>query len=308
MSSFKNKIKTSLHACVHCKFPYTPATQPNRGARCPRCHLWQPHAAPHLVTYSNQWVPNQLKKIFVINLDRARDRWATFTTRVLNPNSGITSGGRTWHRFPGIDGADHTLIDVAMDNLFATGDSSNSEENKSLDEARVRAKEFWNKRPGSVGCYLTHLSLWNHIYHTADPNEEFVLIMEDDAYLTPFALRNLEIALVQAEKNKPWDLLYAGHYMLKGVQVHPLFVRPKVQIQGEKLTGFNSGFWGYVIRVASIPRLVSIVQHFETGFVDDVVRRHFGRDIHALFLVNELIRQDSRQDSTRKLVDIRPTR
>lgn len=285
MSSFKKNPNINLYRCVYCTKNFTPGSQ----QRCPQCHLWQPNTAATIVSQVSRFVPKQIRYIYIISLENDKERWRLFLRR-LN-NSFCKLENRQINRFIAVNGADANYVNIVLDNVYDN------------DKDKQRALSFYKKHPGSIGCYLSHLTLWQVLQQNAS-NERYVLIMEDDAYFVPYALQNLEIVLSQAERLKTdWDILYVGHNHLQGVKIHPLFLKP---IPSERRKGYNTGFFGYVVNLSSIKKIIDIVKRFDTPFVDLSVRQNFGDkndQISALFLNISLIQHNKKYTSSRRVLD-----
>lgn len=259
MSSFKtNKI---ARYCVHCKLPSSTSLSPN--IRCSKCKLWD---------FKVKGVKDpsiNIKNIYVINLEKDKQRLNSFFNLIKKQK--ISTKKRGWFRFNAVDGSN-------FDSLFEK--IKNYENNKKI-------FELWKKHPGSIGCYLSHIKLWETILKD-EKSSEYTLIMEDDSYFTLNGLANIEIVLGTA-KNLSWDLLYIGHNKLKGQQIHPLFLRPSITRPGENNRGFNSGLYGYIVRKSSLQKLLNIVKRFDSSFIDVQLRNSF-QDFSALFVTSELIK------------------
>lgn len=296
MSSFQ-KNKAKKQTCVYCNQPYIPAILQNKGTQCPTCHLWQPHALPHIVknlVYQKKY--NLIQRVFILSLPQDQQRWLTFQKK-LSKNT-VYPYGKSWNRFKGVNGNDVTEVDKVLTEFFGKPDKENKD--KYFEEAQVyrkKVEKYWGAYPGTVGCYLGHLSIWEHIYKTKQNKEEFALVLEDDAHFTPFGIQNMEIALSQATKMK-WDILYVGHNKLQGKQIHPLFTRPS----GPVNPGHNAGFWGYILRISSIPKILKVMYKFENKGIDDMIRHHFN-EISTLFVTPLLIYHDHKPISTRETMN-----
>ena len=289
MSSFRKNPNAKTYKCVYCAEGYAPRSQPNNGVRCPRCHLWQPAAPMTIVTQSSRFTPKQINRIFVISLEKDRERWGLFLQRLNNKFCNLER--RQVNRFIAVNGADPDYVSVVLDTVY---------ENE--EKTKEKALQFYQQHPGSIGCYLSHLTLWQVLLQSQTPNEKYVLIMEDDAFFTPYALQNLEIALAQAQKQN-WDIMYVGHNHLRGAKTHPLFLKP---LPTERRQGYNTGFFGYVVKLSSLPKVINIVKRFDTSFVDLSVRQNFGdRDdqIAALFINTSLIQHNKKYTSSRRIFD-----
>lgn len=262
MSSFKQNI---VKYCVHCK------SQIN-GLKCSKCKLWD----------FNSRVPNtnniNIKNVYVINLEKDKYRLQSFFNLIKKQNISTTKRG--WFRFNAIDGSNIDTINEEIKNID--------------DESNMKILEYWKKYPGSIGCYLSHIKLWETILND-QKSSEYTLIMEDDSYFTLNGLTNLEIVMETA-KNIKWDLLYIGHNKLKGNKFHPLLLKPAIVRQGENNIGFNSGLYGYIVRKSCLQKLIDNVKKFDSPFIDVQLRNSF-HEISALFVISELIKHNDGKSS-----------
>jgi len=280
MSSFKVK-KNVNKACVHCSFKY-----PYNTNKCTKCKLWGFGTPLRQIPKTEQLY--NITNIYVINLQKDKHRLLSFFNNIKKQKISIKN--RNWNKFNAVNGSNQSVIQAEANNLNY--------------ESRQRVMHHWKNRPGSIGCYFSHINLWKHILND-EKGSEYSLIMEDDSFFTPVGMINIELALKMASRMN-WDMLYAGHNLLKGQRVHPLFLKPKVARPGENNIGFNSGLFGYIIRKSSIPKLLRIVSQFNSPFVDVQIRNSFGdgpNNIKALFIVSNLIRHNNTGGSSRKKID-----
>lgn len=254
--------KQNIIKCLYCN-----SISNNKVNQCKVCKLFS------VSSIINIRIIN-INNIYVINLKKDNNRLVKFNNQLKKAKININN--REWGRFDAIDGNDYKLVkDVAK--KFT---------NKSL-------LSLWEKHKGSIGCYLSHLKLWKNL----ESNEGYSLIMEDDALFIPNGLNNLEIAFKQSLRYN-WDILYVGHNMLSGKTISPLFVRPNIN---ENNRGFNSGFFGYIIRHSSIHKLLKIFSRFDSPFIDVQARLSF-KEFNPLFVKGNLIRH-VRNISSRKMRD-----
>lgn len=203
-----------------------------------------------------------INNIYVINLKKDISRLVNFNNGLKKAKISIKN--RNWNRFDAIDGNDYNLVEQVA---------------KKFTEKSIL--DMWAKHKGSIGCYLSHLKLWKNI----EGSDGCSLIMEDDAFFIPNGLNNLEIAFQKSLKYN-WDMIYVGHNILSGTTISPLFVSPNVN---ENKRGFNSGFFGYIIKHSSISKLLKIFSRFDSPFIDVQARLSFG-EFNALFIKGNLIR------------------
>ena len=117
-------------------------------------------------------------RIYCINLKERTDRWNRF---VSQPALQDLTSRFPFERFEGVNGK---TIDIANDNRVSIRTRRNILFSKRRDHEDLDT-------PGGVGCYLSHLGIWNKF---AQSNEDACLIFEDDAYITPTFLTELEAA------------------------------------------------------------------------------------------------------------------
>ena len=280
MSSFRNK-KGSMQTCIHCSNNYS-----IRVNKCQQCKLWKIGTVSQMIPKKDTY--NNIKNVYVINLEKDRKRLITFFNNIKKFK--ISTKNRKWIRFNAINGIQLNIIQEELKHV--------------PNHIQQTVVNYWKKYPGSIGCYFSHIKLWEHIYNNPS-SSEYTLILEDDSFFTPNGLINIEIALKSA-MNLNWDLLYAGHNLLKGNKIRPLFLKPHPANPNENNRGFNSGLFGYIIRKSSIPKLLYIVKQFQSPFIDVQIRNSFGdgpHKIQGLFIISNLIRHNNAGGSSRKNFD-----
>ena len=193
--------------------------------------------------------------------------------------------------FPGVDGIDKKQIEENIQHFFPQMDPS--------DQTKTRIWSFWKDKPGTIGCYFSHMRLWEHMFQTRSPDEEFVLVLEDDIRFLPHTIPNIESVLQQALQHPYWDILYFGHTELKGRQVTPLFLYPDTK---QNARGTNAGLWCTIFRVSSLPKLINLVKDFPTIAID-VTMRHRMSQFSALFCVPYIARHGGDHMSSRLSMD-----
>lgn len=279
MSSFSKK--GYIQKCIHCSNNFS-----LKFNKCPKCKLWKIGTPQHIIP-KNDIIYN-IKDVYVINLEKDKRRLSFFTDNIKKFN--VSTKNRNWNRFTAINGTDFNIIEKELYEI--------------PEKTRKTVIEYWKKYPGSIGCYLSHIKLWKHIYEDKNSGE-YTLILEDDSFFTPHGLINIELVLKDITKLN-WDLLYTGHNLLKGTKISSLILKPYQTNPNENNRGFNSGLFGYIIRKSSIPKLLYIVKQFQSPFIDVQIRNSFGNNpnsINGLFIINSLIRHNDSGSSSRKNFD-----
>lgn len=101
-------------------------------------------------------------------------------------------------------------------------------------------KSTWRVRNGVVGCWLSHLLIWNMLLRK---DWEFVLILEDDVTLSlDFKERFMS---VYKELPADWDLFYLG-----GGKI------PQKRISPNLVEGVPTGTYAYMVKKSILKQLI----------------------------------------------------
>lgn len=273
MSSFKLKreqIKRNSKKKEFKKCHYCFKAIGHRRA-CKICGLLQPKT--NIITKRTK--PRNIKRIFVLTLNGKESRIDLFKQRTLKY---LTN----YDCFPyiGVDGRDKNSVRKILEHFYVDDTSS-----------IYKIMGHREKHPGSIGCYLSHMSIWNYAYNSKKKNENYILILEDDATFEKHGIENIEITIDRL-MYLDWDILYFGHSPnLKGNIIYPNILSPLRHSYPEKRT--NCGFWGYAIKLSSVPQLIQAVRNFETMSIDATIQYYFGKLVNPLFLIKPLVKQSA---------------
>jgi GR25 family glycosyltransferase involved in LPS biosynthesis len=206
-------------------------------------------------------------KIYCVNLDCDQERFKYVKQQFEKHNLEVT-------RFPGILGS----------------------EIKQEDYPNYIKKDSWllKNKCGSVGCYLSHIKIWEQILESDDINQ--ALILEDDIDLDPDFNQKLEKYYKQVPKD--WDLIYLGTGKMKGTNITNKIMKPRVG----NFIGHNNGTFGYIVKKSSIPKLKKLILPIDHKTIDYVIRSNFGK-IKAYFFINKIIIHNYDFAPTKKLLD-----
>jgi len=148
------------------------------------------------------WNFDEIPK-YVINLDRRRDRWASFQSA-----SGIESLNNI-HRWSGTDGK---IINLDTDNRVSLFTKYNIIREKRRSHMELNTK-------GGVGCYISHIEVWKDFLEKS--KSEVGIIFEDDAVVDISALNRIKDFIEKSDAIKEpelWDFcILAPH---KGSKKH----------------------------------------------------------------------------------------
>lgn len=131
-------------------------------------------------------------KIAWINLRNRTERRDTF---LANNRAELDAAEIPWRRVDGIDGSDlanSTEELIVRGIIFRDGLGADYQ------------PHTW----GHLGCALSHRSLWEEAARSAD--DDVLVILEDDAQVSPQFGTRLRQALEFAGKREPWDILHLG--------------------------------------------------------------------------------------------------
>ncbi len=196
--------------------------------------------------------------LYVINLDRAPERWAKVS-------AGLEAEGLTATRFPAIDAAQGQHETVSR-----------------YDETATLARRGLPLRPSELGVFASHVLLWRKVSESGRP----AVIMEDDVGVESGFAAVLAIAAEIIDKHR----LIRLSALQQGRQ--PRFVRDLGQ--GYSLVRHNKGPGGlqaYALSPAGAERLL---RDCETWIepVDDHVDAYWRHGLAALAIMPYRIRHD----------------
>jgi GR25 family glycosyltransferase involved in LPS biosynthesis len=136
--------------------------------------------------------PARIDDIWVINLDRAPDRWE-------HMRKSTAQFGDMVHRFPAMDGKTITDREQVRD------------EGVGLYFTRVAGKDKELVNKGVVGCWLSHKRLLQHLAAQERANGYGHLILEDDAHVPKdFLSGNDTWSKISKYIPADWDMVYLG--------------------------------------------------------------------------------------------------
>jgi len=132
-------------------------------------------------------------KAFVINLEKNQARLKHFTTSY--DNSDISK--IPLERFDAVNGKNIDLQKYVTPQAY--------EQISSAEKNGYRLRHYELTR-GAVGCFLSHTTLYKKLLD--DPNHDYYLIFEDDAYVPPNIINAMQIYIENAPTD--WDMMLFG--------------------------------------------------------------------------------------------------
>ena len=151
-----------------------------------------------------------------INLRQSKDRLEHIENK-------IKSCGLRPSRFPAIHGTD-----IKPDECF-------SKSYKPLLHPDLKEEEISKAFACDIACKLSHCLLWRlTLVNPSLREEDYILVMEDDANPVPKYRKKLKAVLLAAPKD--WDFIYLSHNKLIGKQISHSILKPR----NTKRLGYNA--------------------------------------------------------------------
>lgn len=145
-------------------------------------------------------------------------------------------------------------------------------------------ENFTLRMPGSLGCLLSHVTLWEKI--NADPQVEIALICEDDAELKTDFLRQLQ-NIPWDEVPGEWDMIRLACHRITGESVSKHLLKPP----SVRRKGVNAGTFCYLMKAASAGTLKSVLIPYANRQSMDVLLKNRTEQYKSYILKKPLARE-----------------
>jgi GR25 family glycosyltransferase involved in LPS biosynthesis len=153
--------------------------------------------------------------------------------------------------------------------------------------------DFNLKLPGSLGCMLSHITLWETLEN--DPDCTIAFICEDDILLNSNFIKKLkEIPWSDVPDN--WDIIKLSYHKLNGEQVSDHIVKPSLLTK----PGTNSGTFCYLMKTSSAQILKNILIPYNGQQSMDVLLRKNFSNFHPYLTTKRLAIEERYRYSIRK--------
>lgn len=160
-------------------------------------------------------------------------------------------------------------------------------------EKNYLSDDFELRMPGSLGCLLSHVTLWEHVSNDDDVN--IALICEDDALLDYDFLEKLEnIPWDDVPDN--WDVIRLACHKVTGDSISKNFVRPYTKY----IKGANAGTYCYLMKSDSADKLKSVLTPYSNKQSMDVMLKKRSDQYHLYVLKEGLAHEQRFRYSVRK--------
>ena len=154
---------------------------------------------------------------------------------------------------------------------------------KKYQDLNYLSHNFKIRKPGSLGCLLSHLTLWNHCF--LDNSCDIALILEDDVILN----KNFDDLLSRIDTSalpSNWTILRLSYKGLVGKKISNDIVKPDCI----KKKGVNAGSWCYLLNSCNAEILLNSITPYENKNSMDVILRNNINDINMYFTNSKLAR------------------
>jgi GR25 family glycosyltransferase involved in LPS biosynthesis len=158
--------------------------------------------------------------------------------------------------------------------------------------------DFDLQLPGSLGCMLSHITLWESI--EKDPDCKVALICEDDILLKSNFLKDLE-SIPWSDVPDDWDFIKLSYHGLDGEKVSDNIIKPSLSTK----RGANSGTFCYLMKASSAQILKSILVPYNGRRSMDVLLRESFSRFHPYLTVKILAREERFRYSIRKDLNLK---
>jgi len=142
-------------------------------------------------------------------------------------------------------------------------------------------ENFEMNMPGSLGCLLSHVTLWEYCHNSKGC--EIALVLEDDVILDKKFLNTLNSISLE-ELPKDWQIIKLSYNKVYGDEFSKSFIKPKLNVK----KGINAGSWCYLINTKEIMNVRNILIPYDNKKSMDVIIRENIEKINIFFLKNKL--------------------
>lgn len=129
--------------------------------------------------------------------------------------------------------------------------------------------DFQLKLPGSLGCLLSHVTLWEKI--NKDPSCDIALICEDDILLHKDFKKKLN-NIPWNDVPKKWDIIKLSYHGLDGLEISENILKPSLSTK----KGTNAGTFCYLMKSSSAVVLKKILLPYNgQKSMDTILRKNY---------------------------------
>jgi len=148
------------------------------------------------------------------------------------------------------------------------------------------SKDFTLKMPGSLGCMLSHITLWEHL--EKNPECNIALICEDDILLKNNFLKNLH-SIPWADVPEDWEMIKLSYHRLEGENISSNIIKPSLNNN----KGINSGMFCYLLNVSKNEKIKNIILPYNNQQSWDAILRNNFNKFH-IYLTSKVLATEER--------------
>ena len=158
---------------------------------------------------------------------------------------------------------------------------------------------------GTIGCYLSHIRLWDHIITTHKPTDN-VLILEDDIEFVPRTKKEFNSLFSEITNPKylpqQWEMIYFDYNNIYGKKYNKYYALP----YNNAPYGHNANLSCYMIKHSTLLKMKKIVLpigKLRNVLEIDVLLRNSMHLFNSLFYIPRLAKQLKHLGSCRVNID-----
>ena len=220
--------------------------------------------------YQENFKNNINYQIYVINLDRSKDRLKNITKEMNDAHLSFIR----WNAF---DGSKLDFNKLIQQNVL-------NEKNKMM--------------VGAIGCSMSHISLWKE----AMKHKKNILVFEDDIKIPKDFSKRLTLYLDQLPPK--WDILYLGASNINGKKYSNNLLIPN--IMSDSNSTHNTGMYAMLIHYDFLQKLIENNLPI-SGNIDQSIKNKLFQSSNIFICNPPLITHDNTQPSMRRVVSNKPS-
>ena len=220
--------------------------------------------------YQENFKNNINYQIYVINLDRSKDRLKNITKEMNDADLSFIR----WNAF---DGSKLDFNKLIQQNVL-------NEKNKMM--------------VGAIGCSMSHISLWKE----AMKHKKNILVFEDDIKIPKDFSKKLTLYLDQLPPK--WDILYLGASNINGKKYSNNLLIPN--IMSDSNSTHNTGMYAMLIHYNFLQKLIENNLPI-SGNIDQSIKNKLFQSSNIFICNPPLITHDNTQPSMRRVISNKPS-
>ncbi|MFQ6609998.1 MAG: glycosyltransferase family 25 protein [Fidelibacterota bacterium] len=158
--------------------------------------------------------------------------------------------------------------------------------------------DFQLNMPGSLGCLLSHVTLWEKIHN--DPKIHIALVCEDDAILDQDFLQRLD-RINESDVPDDWGVIRLACHKITGEPVSEHLLKPPTRY----VKGANAGTYCYLVKAESTLKLKALLTPYDNRKSMDILLKTRSDQYHLYVLKSPLAHEQRFRYSVRKDMNLK---